>query len=511
MTVYKHFIFSIIMRHFLKLAVLGFVYSASAFDLEDYATTYRATRDAYLKAANELKLATGPYKAARDAYVAATATYTKSLYERRRRLMDTDNLSLDDLEKLAGNPDLLFGRRLDDIFESDADNIARDKGEVERSDAAGAAAAGKYAGGAVGGGGTSLVHHQGRAYDYRNDKSLQDSLPDLWADTLQETVPDFWGRPGNPDNSFAVRAQSQASHTLSFAEIAPLVGHNGCITNMHSSLKTWLRPGTCACAFGDSGRRLDGGDKPWPTYEQVYGALMNTTEQYIEAQKPSEDIPPRSMWRNYDKVAADLKNATEEARIKQKPKPSDMIRNITKGQNIGYKDKDGNNVTDDGSPFNADYFLAPDEIKKWYQHQHETYRPGWKDMNSDSENNYGVVRRLGDHADDGLAEVRGVIKNTIFGTLGQSGLAVSDAYVEKAGELETYFENNIGNVMDQRKMACWCPKIEIKDWNELPGGTGRLPSPTYKPRCPRPTRRLLDYMVANPSKIMVDIHHYEEV
>ena len=39
------------------------------------------TRGAYLKAANELKLATGPYKAARDAYVAATATYTKSLYE----------------------------------------------------------------------------------------------------------------------------------------------------------------------------------------------------------------------------------------------------------------------------------------------------------------------------------------------------------------------------------------------------------------------------------------------
>ena len=64
------------------------MYTASAFDLEDYATTYRATRDAYLKAANELKLATGPYKAARDAYVAATATYTKSLYE-RRRLVDT--------------------------------------------------------------------------------------------------------------------------------------------------------------------------------------------------------------------------------------------------------------------------------------------------------------------------------------------------------------------------------------------------------------------------------------
>jgi hypothetical protein len=47
----------------------------------EYAGTYRETRDAYLKAANELKLATGPYKAARDAYVAATATYTKGLYE----------------------------------------------------------------------------------------------------------------------------------------------------------------------------------------------------------------------------------------------------------------------------------------------------------------------------------------------------------------------------------------------------------------------------------------------
>jgi hypothetical protein len=34
-----------------------------------------------LTAAKALKEATGPYKATRDAYVAATATYTKSLYE----------------------------------------------------------------------------------------------------------------------------------------------------------------------------------------------------------------------------------------------------------------------------------------------------------------------------------------------------------------------------------------------------------------------------------------------
>ncbi len=53
--------------------------AAQAFDLEDYATTYRATRDAYLKATNELKLATGPYKAAQDAYFAGTLKYQESL------------------------------------------------------------------------------------------------------------------------------------------------------------------------------------------------------------------------------------------------------------------------------------------------------------------------------------------------------------------------------------------------------------------------------------------------
>jgi hypothetical protein len=47
----------------------------------DYATPYEENRAAYLKDAEALKKATGPYKAARDAYVAATATFTKSLYE----------------------------------------------------------------------------------------------------------------------------------------------------------------------------------------------------------------------------------------------------------------------------------------------------------------------------------------------------------------------------------------------------------------------------------------------
>jgi hypothetical protein len=54
---------------------------ALLFDLEDFGTTYRATRDSYLKAANDVKLANGPAKASRDAYVAASATYTRSLFE----------------------------------------------------------------------------------------------------------------------------------------------------------------------------------------------------------------------------------------------------------------------------------------------------------------------------------------------------------------------------------------------------------------------------------------------
>jgi hypothetical protein len=41
--------------------------SAFSFDLEDYATTYRATRDAYLKADNELKLAIGIFARSRMA------------------------------------------------------------------------------------------------------------------------------------------------------------------------------------------------------------------------------------------------------------------------------------------------------------------------------------------------------------------------------------------------------------------------------------------------------------
>jgi hypothetical protein len=67
----------------LKKNVFGLclIYSLSsfAFDLEDYATTYRATRDAYLKAANELQLASGPYKSARNTYQQAAFGYIKSL------------------------------------------------------------------------------------------------------------------------------------------------------------------------------------------------------------------------------------------------------------------------------------------------------------------------------------------------------------------------------------------------------------------------------------------------
>ena len=49
------------------------------FDLEEYYTAYIDGRDAYLKAAKEFKLATGPYKTAQEAYVDVTTTYAKLL------------------------------------------------------------------------------------------------------------------------------------------------------------------------------------------------------------------------------------------------------------------------------------------------------------------------------------------------------------------------------------------------------------------------------------------------
>ena len=48
------------------------------FDVEDYAGTYRMSRDAYLKAANEHLLAHGPWAAARDAYAKGMGTYMKN-------------------------------------------------------------------------------------------------------------------------------------------------------------------------------------------------------------------------------------------------------------------------------------------------------------------------------------------------------------------------------------------------------------------------------------------------
>jgi hypothetical protein len=43
--------------------------------IEDWSTTFRAVRDAYMMAMNQLALATGPYKGAKEAYQAATTVY----------------------------------------------------------------------------------------------------------------------------------------------------------------------------------------------------------------------------------------------------------------------------------------------------------------------------------------------------------------------------------------------------------------------------------------------------
>ena len=53
----------------LSLLIIMCAGSAHAFDLEDYATTYRATRDSYLKAGNEQRLAEGPWAASARAMI----------------------------------------------------------------------------------------------------------------------------------------------------------------------------------------------------------------------------------------------------------------------------------------------------------------------------------------------------------------------------------------------------------------------------------------------------------
>ena len=58
------------------VAFVVFAIVAFEYDLQTVCTPFPC-----LRVVIRLKLATGPYKAARDAYVAATATYTKSLYE----------------------------------------------------------------------------------------------------------------------------------------------------------------------------------------------------------------------------------------------------------------------------------------------------------------------------------------------------------------------------------------------------------------------------------------------
>ena len=60
----------------LNTAVTDFISTTGA-----YQTAYETARQTYLTAAKNRKGQTGPYKSSRDAYVAATATYTKSLYE----------------------------------------------------------------------------------------------------------------------------------------------------------------------------------------------------------------------------------------------------------------------------------------------------------------------------------------------------------------------------------------------------------------------------------------------
>jgi hypothetical protein len=53
--------------------------SVHAFDIEDYATTERATIDALIKAQNEFILAAAPHKSALEAYRGAVLEYSSSI------------------------------------------------------------------------------------------------------------------------------------------------------------------------------------------------------------------------------------------------------------------------------------------------------------------------------------------------------------------------------------------------------------------------------------------------
>jgi len=66
-------------KNILLLLCSAYSLGAFAFDLEDYATTYRATKEAYLKAANELQQASAPFNSARDSYRVAASQFIKGL------------------------------------------------------------------------------------------------------------------------------------------------------------------------------------------------------------------------------------------------------------------------------------------------------------------------------------------------------------------------------------------------------------------------------------------------
>jgi hypothetical protein len=64
-----------ILREIPQHEVDSLVLYQAQFDREDFATTFRARRDVYLKSLNEFRLAMGPYDAAKMAYQRAYQTY----------------------------------------------------------------------------------------------------------------------------------------------------------------------------------------------------------------------------------------------------------------------------------------------------------------------------------------------------------------------------------------------------------------------------------------------------
>lgn len=112
------------MKNRLLITLLSLVsVNSFGFDLEDYATTYRATRDAYLKAANEFALAKDPYDLATTPFLQLEAGCFR-LKSLKHSMVNMEGLMSGACNKDGALPYKNGGPKLADNSEKLGDKIA---------------------------------------------------------------------------------------------------------------------------------------------------------------------------------------------------------------------------------------------------------------------------------------------------------------------------------------------------------------------------------------------------